>query len=145
MSITMLSSREGKAFPKNGPALKQMQAAVLVSPRRFELKVLPVPEPAPDEVRMKVAYCGICSSNLAPWKGAPWFSYPFPPGVPGHEAVGVVEQLGTNVSGFEVGQHVSMLGNGGFAEYQLAKPNVSSRFQAVTTEFLFWANRLDVR
>jgi NADPH2:quinone reductase len=117
----MLSSKEGDAFPISGPRLKQMRAAVLVSPRRFELKVLPVPEPAPDEVRMKVAYCGICSSNLAPWKGAPWFSYPFPPGAPGHETVGLLEQLGTNVSEFQVGQPVSMLGNSGFAEYQLAK------------------------
>ena len=119
--IAMLSSKQGAAFTTSGPRPKQMRAAVLVSPRRFELTVLPIPEPAPDEVRMKVAYCGICSSNLAPWKGARWFSYPFPPGVPGHETVGVLEQLGTNVSGLEVGQHVSILGNNGFAEYQLAK------------------------
>jgi D-arabinose 1-dehydrogenase-like Zn-dependent alcohol dehydrogenase len=62
-----------------------MLAAVLVRLREFELKELEIFEPAADEVRIKVEYCGICSSNLAPWKGAPWFSYPFPPGAPGHE------------------------------------------------------------
>jgi threonine dehydrogenase-like Zn-dependent dehydrogenase len=98
-----------------------MLAAVLVRPRRFELKELEVPEPGPDEVRIKVEYCGICSSNLAPWKGAPWFSYPFPPGAPGHESVGVVERVGANVSGLEIGQQVSMLGNSGFAEYEIAQ------------------------
>jgi threonine dehydrogenase-like Zn-dependent dehydrogenase len=70
---------------------------------------------------MKVEYCGICSSNLAPWRGAPWFTYPFPPEAPGHESVGVVDQLGAGVSGLEVGTHVSMLGNSGFAEYEIAK------------------------
>jgi 2-desacetyl-2-hydroxyethyl bacteriochlorophyllide A dehydrogenase len=102
---------------------KQMKilAAVLVHPGQFELQELEVPEPAADEVRMKVEYCGICSSNLAPWKGAPWFKYPFPPGAPGHESVGVVESIGAGVSGLEVGMHVSMLGNRGFAEYEIAK------------------------
>jgi 2-desacetyl-2-hydroxyethyl bacteriochlorophyllide A dehydrogenase len=103
------------------PKQKKMLAAVLVSPGQFEVKELEVPEPASDEVRMKVEYCGICSSNLAPWRGAPWFNYPFPPGAPGHESVGVVESVGANVSGLEVGTHVSMLGNSGFAEYEIAK------------------------
>jgi 2-desacetyl-2-hydroxyethyl bacteriochlorophyllide A dehydrogenase len=105
----------------SNPRQKKMRAAVLVSPRQFQLKELEVLEPASDEVRIKVEYCGICSSNLAPWKGAPWFSYPFPPGAPGHESVGIVEQLGTKVPDLELGEHVSMLGNNGFAEYQIAK------------------------
>ena len=103
------------------PKQKKMLAAVLVRPGQFELKELEVPKPASDEVRMKVEYCGICSSNLAPWRGAPWFTYPFPPGAPGHESVGVVDQLGAGVSGLEIGTHVSMLGNSGFAEYEIAK------------------------
>jgi threonine dehydrogenase-like Zn-dependent dehydrogenase len=103
------------------PKQKKMLAAVLVSPGQFELQELQVPEPASDEVRMQVEYCGICSSNLAPWRGAPWFKYPFPPGAPGHESVGVVELVGANVSGLEVGTHISMLGNSGFAEYEIAK------------------------
>jgi 2-desacetyl-2-hydroxyethyl bacteriochlorophyllide A dehydrogenase len=103
------------------PKQKKMLAAVLVSPGQFEVKELGVHEPASDEVRIKVEYCGICSSNLAPWRGAPWFNYPFPPGAPGHESVGVVESVGANVSGLEVGTHVSMLGNSGFAEYEIAK------------------------
>jgi 2-desacetyl-2-hydroxyethyl bacteriochlorophyllide A dehydrogenase len=114
-----------------------MRAAVLVSPRQFQLKELEVPEPASDEVRMKVEYCGICSSNLAPWKGAPWFSYPFPAGAPGHESVGIVEQLGAKVSDLEVGEHVSMLGNNGFAEYQLAKAKCVVPISSVHNEAPF--------
>jgi threonine dehydrogenase-like Zn-dependent dehydrogenase len=98
-----------------------MRAAVLVSPRRFELREFEIPTVGSDEARIRVEYCGICSSNLAPWKGAPWFSYPFPAGAPGHESVGVVEQVGDGVVGLKVGEYVSVLGNGGFAEYQIAK------------------------
>ncbi|MBV8378247.1 MAG: zinc-binding dehydrogenase [Verrucomicrobia bacterium] len=112
-----------------------MRAAVLLSPRQFELRELEVPAPAPDEVRMKVEYCGICSSNLAPWKGAPWFSYPFEPGAPGHETVGIVEELGADVADLEIGERVSMLGNHGFAEYEIAKANcvipISSNYDQV--------------
>jgi 2-desacetyl-2-hydroxyethyl bacteriochlorophyllide A dehydrogenase len=119
----MSSQQTGEVSEVSGPGQKKMRAAVLVQPRRFELQQVDVPEPKPDEVRMKVEYCGICSSNLAPWKGAPWFSYPFPPGAPGHESTGVVDQLGTEVNGITIGQSVSMLGNGGFADYQIAKAN----------------------
>jgi NADPH:quinone reductase len=102
-------------------ASRTMWAAVLVSPRRFELQELEIPKVGSDEVRIRVEYCGICSSNLAPWKGGPRFSYPFPPGAPGHESVGVVEQLGASVVGLKVGEYVSVLGNSGFAEYEIAK------------------------
>jgi NADPH:quinone reductase len=97
-----------------------MQAAVLVGPRQFELQQFEIPEAGSEQARIRVEYCGICSSNLAPWKGAPWFSYPFPPGAPGHESVGVVDQLGASVAGLKVGQYVSVLGNSGFAEYEIA-------------------------
>src|ERR1700676_41399 len=117
----MLSQQTGEVSEVGSPGQKKMRAAVLAHPLRFELQQVDVPEPAPDEVRMKVEYCGICSSNLAPWKGAPWFSYPFPPGAPGHESSGVVDRVGTEVTEITIGESVSMLGNGGFADYQIAK------------------------
>ena len=127
--------QSGTAFLMSTLKPNKMLAAVLVRPGRFELKELVIPKPAYDEVRMKVEFCGICSSNLAPWRGAPWFTYPFPPGAPGHESVGVVEQLGANVSELEVGTRVSMLGNSGFAEYEIAKAKcvvpISTGFQKV--------------
>jgi 2-desacetyl-2-hydroxyethyl bacteriochlorophyllide A dehydrogenase len=113
--------KEEKSPLMSTPSKQKMLAAVLVRPREFELQEQEVLDPAADEVRIKVAYCGICSSNLAPWRGAPWFSYPFPPGAPGHESVGVVDQVGKEVSGLKAGQQVSVLGNRGFAEFELAK------------------------
>ena len=120
---TMLTEQTGEVLKVSGQGQKKMRAAVLVHPGQFELQQVDIPEPQPDEVRMKVEYCGICSSNLAPWKGAPWFSYPFSPGAPGHESTGVVDQVGSEVTGIKIGESVSMLGNGGFADYQMAKAN----------------------
>jgi threonine dehydrogenase-like Zn-dependent dehydrogenase len=98
-----------------------MQAAVLASPRRFEVRQVPIPAVGNDEVRVKIEYCGICSSNIAPWIGAPWFSYPFAPGAPGHEGVGVLEAVGSGVTGVTTGERVAVLSYNAFAEYDVAK------------------------
>ena len=41
-----------------------MQSFVLRAPRHLELADLPLPEPGPYEVRVKVAYVGICGSDV---------------------------------------------------------------------------------
>jgi 2-desacetyl-2-hydroxyethyl bacteriochlorophyllide A dehydrogenase len=94
-----------------------MRAAVLVQPGRFEVQEVELPGFSEQDVRVKIEYCGICSSNIAPWKGAPWFSYPFPPGAPGHEAVGLVDAIGSSANGVKIGERVAVLSYGGFAEY----------------------------
>jgi threonine dehydrogenase-like Zn-dependent dehydrogenase len=96
-----------------------MRAAILMNPGRFEIREVALPAAGDQEVRVKVEYCGICSSNLAPWKGAPWFSYPFPPGAPGHEAVGVIEECGAFVRGLKIGERVAVISYSGFAEYDI--------------------------
>jgi threonine dehydrogenase-like Zn-dependent dehydrogenase len=96
-----------------------MRAAVLVNPGRFEVREVALPELGDPDVRVKIEYCGICSSNMAPWKGAPWFTYPFPPGAPGHEAVGLVDAIGPAVSGLRIGERVAVLSYSGFAEYNI--------------------------
>ncbi|CAK9198219.1 unnamed protein product [Sphagnum troendelagicum] len=60
----------------------------------------------PQDVRLKVMYCGICHSDLHQitndWKNS---SFPM---VPGHEIVGVVTEIGLDVECFKVGQHVGV-------------------------------------
>lgn len=94
-----------------------MQAARLVAPRTFELQETALPELEPNEIRFKVELCGVCASNLAPWRGAPWFNYPFDPGAPGHEAIGTIAETGTAVHGHRAGERVATLSQHGFAEY----------------------------
>ena len=50
-----------------------------------------MPEPGPGEVRVRLEGCGVCASNLPPWEGEPWFTYPMEPGALGHEGWGVVD------------------------------------------------------
>src|SRR5919204_6373481 len=97
-----------------------MRAAVVVAPRSARLERLRRPAPGPGQVLVRVEGCGVCGSNVPPWEGRPWFSYPLAPGEPGHEAWGVVEALGEGVREVEPGERVAILSFRGFADYDVA-------------------------
>ncbi|MEE1925716.1 NAD(P)-dependent alcohol dehydrogenase [Pseudomonas sp. 148P] len=63
-------------------------------------------EPGAHDVRIDIAYCGICHSDLhqvrSEWEGTQY------PCVPGHEIVGRVASVGGHVSGFKVGDLVGV-------------------------------------
>lgn len=96
-----------------------MRAATLVKPQVFEVQEVPLPEPAPTQVRVHIEFCGVCHSNLSPWQGQPWFDYPFAPGQMGHEACGVIDAVGTEVKDWQPGQRVAFLSNNAYAEYDV--------------------------
>ncbi|MGV3513099.1 MAG: Zn-dependent alcohol dehydrogenase [Novosphingobium sp.] len=81
-----------------------MKAAVLVEPGKpLELHDLTVSKPGPHEVLIRTAACGLCHSDLHFIDGA----YPHPlPAVPGHEAAGIVEAVGSEVRTVKVGDAV---------------------------------------
>jgi threonine dehydrogenase-like Zn-dependent dehydrogenase len=97
-----------------------MQAACLIEPRKFEWRNAADLVPQGNQVLIRVAGCGVCSSNLGPWKGAPWFTYPLAPGAPGHEAFGVIAATGPSANKTAVGARVATLSQNAFAEYCLA-------------------------
>ncbi len=77
----------------------------------FELVDLPVPDPAADEVRVKVEACGICHSDAFVKDGTfPGIDYPR---VPGHEVAGVVDAVGSDVSRWSEGDRVGVGWHGG--------------------------------
>ena len=102
-------------------AQRMMQAAVLAAPGKLELTTVPVPEPGLGEVRLRLEGCGVCASNLEPWAGLEWLTYPGEPGGLGHEGWGVIDALGDGVTGLQVGERVAALSYRSFAEYDLAK------------------------
>lgn len=62
-----------------------------------------VEKPKSREVLVRTAYAGICHSDLHFWDG----TYPYPvPFVPGHEAAGIVEAVGEDVTHVQPGDHV---------------------------------------
>lgn len=98
-----------------------MDALEITSPKTVTVKQIPLPEPAADEVRIKMEGCGLCASNLPVWEGREWFTYPIEPGKPGHEGWGVVDALGKEVTGFTVGERVAAITYNAFAEYDVTK------------------------
>lgn len=97
-----------------------MRAAVLTGPGRIAIERLPLPQPGPGQVRVKLEGCGVCASNLTPWAGPEWMQYPTEPGGLGHEGWGVVDAVGDGVEGLEIGQRVAALSYHSYAEYDLA-------------------------
>ncbi len=80
-----------------------MKAAVFVGPGRIELQERPVPQIGPTDALVRVTTTTICGTDVHILKG----EYPVAPGrIVGHEPVGVVEALGSSVTGLQVGQRV---------------------------------------
>jgi 2-desacetyl-2-hydroxyethyl bacteriochlorophyllide A dehydrogenase len=97
-----------------------VKLAILRAPRAFDIVDEPVPQIADDEVLVRVAYCGVCTSELDMWTGEAGSSV-FPR-FPGHEVSGVVERAGAQVSRFKPGDKVGVWVTGrGFAEYVAVK------------------------
>lgn len=64
------------------------------------------PRPAPGQLRIAVAACGVCRTDLHIVDGE--LAFPGAPVVPGHEIVGRVAELGEGVSGFALGERVGV-------------------------------------
>ena len=81
-----------------------MKAAVLVEPNKpLVIEDLMISKPGPHEVLIRTAACGLCHSDLHFLEGA----YPHPlPAVPGHEAAGIVEAVGSEVRTVKPGDAV---------------------------------------
>jgi len=101
----------------------------------LELSTLQRPVPGPTEVLVRTIACGICRTDLHVREGTAY--QPSLPHVPGHEPAGVIEALGSGVTGWKVGErvvphlfeyaddgHLEVLGvtrDGAFAEYFVAR------------------------
>jgi threonine dehydrogenase-like Zn-dependent dehydrogenase len=96
-----------------------MRAAVITAPRVCELQAVDTPAPGPGQLLVQLEGCGVCGSNLPRWEGRPWFSYPAPPGNPGHEGWGRVVALGPGAQRVAIGDRVAFLSERAFAEYDV--------------------------
>lgn len=83
-----------------------MKSAFLIGPQTFEVKDVPDPVCPEDGIVLDVVACGICGSDIRRWKEGP------PAGAdrvtPGHEAAGVVVEVGATCQRFAVGDHVAI-------------------------------------
>ena len=97
-----------------------MRAAVLEGPQRFSVADVPVPAPGPGEVLIRLEGCGVCASNVEPWEGQPWSTWPGAPGGMGHEGWGRIVAVGDGVEGVSIGDRVTALTERSYAEYDVA-------------------------
>ncbi len=80
-----------------------MKAAVFVDKNRIVLEEKPIPDVGPLDALMRITTTTICGTDVHILKG----EYPVEKGLTiGHEPVGVIEKLGSAVSGYEEGQRV---------------------------------------
>ena len=91
------------------PVPSSSLAVVIDAVGTHELRETQVPVLADDEVMVKVAYVGVCATDLEVMEGELTYyrnGTAFYPIVPGHEYSGVVVQAGPHVTGIAVGDHV---------------------------------------
>jgi L-iditol 2-dehydrogenase len=83
-----------------------MKAVVLTDMETIEVREVPEPTIAPEEVLIKVGAGGICGSDMHAYRG----HHPFrkPPVVMGHEVAGEVIETGSQVSKVQVGDRVAV-------------------------------------
>ena len=88
-----------------------MRAMVLEQPKAAEenplqMRDVPQPTPGPGQVRVRVAYCGLCHTDLHTVEGD--LSLPQLPLIPGHQIVGTVDAVGAGVGQLKEGDRVGV-------------------------------------
>jgi propanol-preferring alcohol dehydrogenase len=72
----------------------------------LNLKELPIPEPGPFEVRIRVSVCGVCRTDLHVVEGElPAHKSPL---IPGHQIVGKIDKMGEKVTIWRIGERVGV-------------------------------------
>ena len=86
--------------------IRTYRAVQVSEPGKFSLVELPIREPEPGQVRLRVEACGVCHSDAATVEA----QYPglVLPRVPGHEVVGRIDAVGPDVSKWKIGQRVGV-------------------------------------
>jgi len=88
-----------------------MKAAVMRGIGNINLEEVPDPPVGPNQVKVKIAYCGLCGTDPENLEGrfglVPKEAYE-QPRILGHEACGVIAEVGEAVQQYRVGQRVAM-------------------------------------
>jgi (R,R)-butanediol dehydrogenase / meso-butanediol dehydrogenase / diacetyl reductase len=84
-----------------------MRAAILHSKQNLTVETLPEPQPAADEVILKVSHTGICGTDLHEYQHGPMFTQPSI--VLGHETSGTVVETGSSVDDITIGTRVTII------------------------------------
>ena len=97
---------------KTRAASAPMKVAQVPNPGAdFQIVEREIPSPGAGQVRIKIGACGVCHSDVLTKDGLwPGIQYPR---VPGHEVVGIIDEVGADVSEWTLGQRVGVGWHGG--------------------------------
>ncbi len=83
-----------------------MKQQVMTAPHEISFREIPIPHPEKNQVLVKIKRIGVCGSDIHVYHGThPFTSYPI---TQGHELSAQVAELGEGVTGFTVGQKVTI-------------------------------------
>lgn len=125
LSLHSFSGFTPASHPLQNPSLKvhscremkAIQIAAIGGPEVLQLAELPIPEPGPGQVLIRIEAIGVNFVEVYFRKGTYKSSLPF---IPGSEAAGTIEELGPGVTGFSAGDAVASVSvMGSYAEYAL--------------------------
>ena len=85
-----------------------MKASRYMGNETFAVSDRPVPQAGPGELVVRNKVCGVCGTDVHIYHGEPGSADVTPPVVLGHEYSGEVVEVGQGVSGFAVGDHVTI-------------------------------------
>jgi len=109
-----------------------MWAVRVEEPNKLALVEVPVPQPGPNDLLVKIKRAGICGSDMHILHGKnPFAKYPR---VIGHEVLGTVAELGSGVSGFSVGDRVVLnpvVACGHCHACRIGRPNVCRDLEVI--------------
>lgn len=96
--------------------MSKMRAMIVPKPGGpLRLEERDIPEPGRHEVRIRVHACGVCHSDSLTVEGhMPGIAYPR---IPGHEVIGTVDAVGSDVDGWQAGMRVGVGWFGGSCGY----------------------------
>lgn len=85
-----------------------MKASRFLGNKTFAVTDLPTPHAGPGELVLRNQVCGVCGTDVHIYHGEPGSAGVNPPVVLGHEYSGEVVEVGEGVTGFAVGDHVTV-------------------------------------
>lgn len=80
-----------------------MKAVVYTAPREFQVREVPKPVIAPNQVLIRVRSCGVCRTDMHLHEGEFLARYPY---TNGHEFAGEIVEIGGQTHGFQIGDRV---------------------------------------
>lgn len=84
-----------------------MKAGYYVGDYTYEVRDIPERQPEADEVKIRVAWCGLCGTDIHKFQGKNGASVVVPPIILGHECSGIVVETGPDCKYFKPGDRVA--------------------------------------